>query len=281
MSSSHAYPPGPPDAPGPARRRVLRNRAGAGPRSSHRRRPGRSAHARAFTGFGAPHAASASGARPSAGATGPSAAGRAHIGRSHGVERRDAPAYRVRGPAGGQVVVDAGRRVGGHAGPAHRRGVRRRDPDGRVAGGRLVADSRPSPRPQPLRPCPARPRSCSRSPRVPSPAPPVIAATSSPTVTVAPPPSIDANLLPVAKHPRVVLRSGVARSASPKAAPAQRRRARPPARGRPRRRRRPIPAPEDSAPSLVPVIPAAPKPTVDPFVRAVQQDIEEDQSQGR
>ena len=41
------------------------------------------------------------------------------------------------------------------------------------------------------------------------------------------------------------------------------------------------PAPEDTAPSLVPVIPPAPKPTVDPFVRAVQQDIQEDQSQGR
>jgi hypothetical protein len=39
--------------------------------------------------------------------------------------------------------------------------------------------------------------------------------------------------------------------------------------------------PDDSAPSLVPVIPAASAPPVDAFVKAVQTDIDEDSSKHR
>lgn len=42
----------------------------------------------------------------------------------------------------------------------------------------------------------------------------------------------------------------------------------------------PDPAADDSAASLVPVIPVTPAPTVDPFVKAVQSDIDEDSSGG-
>jgi hypothetical protein len=41
------------------------------------------------------------------------------------------------------------------------------------------------------------------------------------------------------------------------------------------------PDPDDSAPSLVPVIPAASAPPVDPFVKAVQSDIDEENSKHR
>jgi len=41
------------------------------------------------------------------------------------------------------------------------------------------------------------------------------------------------------------------------------------------------PDPDDSAPSLVPVIPAASAPPVDPFVQAVQSDIDEENSKHR
>jgi len=43
----------------------------------------------------------------------------------------------------------------------------------------------------------------------------------------------------------------------------------------------PEPDPDDSAPSLVPVIPAASAPPVDPFVKAVQSDIDEENSKRR
>jgi hypothetical protein len=85
------------------------------------------------------------------------------------------------------------------------------------------------------------------------------------------PPAIAATMLPTVKPPHpvkaVAAKPGVAK-ATLAIAPA------PPGEAS-------APAPEDTAPSLVPVIPPAPKPTVDPFVRAVQQDIQEDQSQGR
>jgi hypothetical protein len=38
-------------------------------------------------------------------------------------------------------------------------------------------------------------------------------------------------------------------------------------------------APDDSAPSLVPVIPASAPPAADPLVKAVQNDIEEEQKE--
>jgi hypothetical protein len=97
------------------------------------------------------------------------------------------------------------------------------------------------------------------------------------------PPSIDANLLPVAKRPRLYLRTGHPKPASAKPAQAQTLTAPPPATpvAQEETAQASDPAPDDSAPSLIPVIPAAPKPTVDPFVRAVQQDIQEDESQGR
>jgi len=38
---------------------------------------------------------------------------------------------------------------------------------------------------------------------------------------------------------------------------------------------------EDEGPSLVPVIPAAPAPTVDPLVKAIQTDIDEENAKGR
>jgi len=88
------------------------------------------------------------------------------------------------------------------------------------------------------------------------------------------PPAIAATLLPTVKPPRSV------KAAKPLAAKLA---TTPPAASAPVQAvavESPDPAPADSAPSLVPVIPPAPKPTVDPFVRAVQQDIQEDQSSG-
>jgi len=89
------------------------------------------------------------------------------------------------------------------------------------------------------------------------------------------PPAIAATLLPTVKPPRSV------KAAKPVAAKLAT--TPPPAASAPVQAtavESPDPAPADSAPSLLPVIPPAPKPTVDPFVRAVQQDIQEDQSSG-